>query len=139
MPASEADAGITDAPWNSLMNPQDTVYKRFFWLAAGIGMSAIVGGTASFVSMQISLATIGADVRSMQQTIAELKSDLKESVRTRYTQEQATADRGGILTLISNTNTRVDNCVQQLAELREFKARVEAQLMGTRPSGGAKQ
>ena len=114
-------------------------------IAAASAVALIGMGLAALVSQVGTNTRLSTKVDQMTSDIQELKSNLNDGTRSRYTSEMATLDRknlqdevnvwvktvSGLIEAQVNRNNQQD---QEILRLSEFKARVEERMkMGDKP------
>lgn len=93
---------------------RESVYKRFFWLVAGVAVTALGMGAYQIISLE-------GTVKHMAETLKEMK----ESLSSVQAQVQSVTTTGTIVA----EQVRINQSQQeQITELRIWRAQMEARL-----------
>lgn len=103
----------------------ESFYSRMFWVMVAIAGTVVVTGIGSFISVQVSLASNAKDISNIQGSIAEIKVDLKESGRSRYTAEQAALDRNTTDSRMRSVEDGIKRLTEDFSEIKVWQAKID--------------
>jgi len=108
--------------------PIESIDKKFAVWA--VGFLTVLGlGTSSFVgsalwSLNSTVITLGMSQANLAREISDLKIQIDNGEKSKYSNEQALNDKTSILMLYSGLIPRLDNLEKNQQELRLWKASI---------------